>query len=271
MIVTDMHTHTTFSADGKSSIEEMLDKACALGVKHYGITEHFDYHHTGERGRYWTDAESYFKRARELQARYKDKIQLYVGAEIGHQNIPELLREVTEITEKYKPDFLINSVHFLTYDETEQGEAQDRYASYERYFKRVRESLEAPYPYQVVGHLSFCVRYAPYKERTFAYTEHQETLDGILKRIIELGKVLEINSKASASRFEGDPCVEFVPSKEILQRYYELGGRKISYGSDAHSTEEIVKGREAAVAALKQIGFEYLTLPVLGGEEKIPL
>ena len=271
MIITDMHTHTTFSGDGKSTIEEMLDRAVALGVQHYGITDHFDYDYTGVKGRYWTDAKAYFTRARELQEKYKDKLKIYVGAELGYQNIPQMLQEINEIVKEYKPDFLINSVHFLTFDKTELGEEQDRHSSYERYFSWIRNSLDAPYPYDIVGHLSFCVRYAPFKERTFSYAEHQETLDDILKKIIELGKVLEINSKASPARFDGDARIEFVPSQEILQRYYDLGGRKISYGSDAHFVADIVKGRETAIQALKEIGFEYLTLPVCGEEVRIPL
>ena len=271
MIITDMHTHTSFSGDGRATIEEMLDSAVALGVQHYGITDHFDYDYTGVKGRYWTDAKAYFTKARELQEKYKDKIKIYVGAELGYQNIPIMLEEIREIAEEYKPDFLINSVHFLRLDQTDLGEKMDRYNSYERYFAWIRESLDAPYPYQIVGHLSFCVRYAKYKERLFRYEEHQESLDGILKRIIELGKVVEINSSARPARFEGDPQIDFVPSKEILQRYYDLGGRKISYGSDAHCTEDIIKGRESAVQALKEIGFEYLILPVCGEEIKIPL
>ena len=43
MITADIHTHTTFSADGISGIKEMIEYAIQRKLEIYGISEHFNY------------------------------------------------------------------------------------------------------------------------------------------------------------------------------------------------------------------------------------
>ena len=62
-----------------------------------------------------------------------------------------------------------------------------------------------------------------------------------------------------------------LPAEPILERYYQLGGRKISYGSDAHFKARIGDKREEVVAMLKSIGFTYLTVPYRGEHIKVEL
>jgi len=62
-----------------------------------------------------------------------------------------------------------------------------------------------------------------------------------------------------------------LPAEPILRRYYELGGRKISFGSDAHLTERIGDKREEVMEMLKKIGFTYVTVPFRGEYIKIEL
>ena len=42
-MITDIHTHSTFSADGRSPLSDMLARAAQLGAAYYGVSEHFDY------------------------------------------------------------------------------------------------------------------------------------------------------------------------------------------------------------------------------------
>lgn len=50
-----------------------------------------------------------------------------------------------------------------------------------------------------------------------------------------------------------------IPDVDVLKRYYELGGRKISFGSDAHRTNSIAYNYDKIAAAMKEIGFEGFT------------
>ena len=86
-----------------------------------------------------------------------------------------------------------------------------------------------------------------------------------MKTVIAKDKILEVNS---ASKMRETMTL---PSENILQRYYELGGRKISFGSDAHFKERVADKREEVVDMLKRIGFTHITVPFRGEHIKVEL
>ena len=49
-IYADMHVHTTFSSDGKGSMDEMIQKALSLGLRHICFTEHNDFDYPRHEG-----------------------------------------------------------------------------------------------------------------------------------------------------------------------------------------------------------------------------
>ena len=47
-----------------------------------------------------------------------------------------------------------------------------------------------------------------------------------------------------------------MPGRELVQRYYDMGGYLVTLGSDAHAADKANKAFGEAVAMLKEIGFE---------------
>ena len=82
---------------------------------------------------------------------------------------------------------------------------------------------------------------------------------GILKRIIASDKTLEVNTNHGLN-----------PNAEILARYFELGGRNVSFGSDAHHGG-LCDGWDEAVKVLKDIGFSELSVFKRRKRESVPL
>ena len=264
---TDIHTHTKFSADGRSSIEEMVSAAMQKGLAWYGIAEHFNYDY--DRLHLAIDGEevppiderAYFTRARRLQRELKGKLHLLVGAEFGYDNANSTLQRYIETQEEFAPDFVVNSVHTCLgmdcyFPHYCNGKSKE-YA-YNAYLYRVLESLDAPYRYDIVAHIGYCSRNATYPDPKMRYEDYADVLDEILKRIVERGKILEVNSSAKTA---GSP---FIPDTDILERYFQLGGRMVSFASDAHDTSRVADRRDIVVAALKKVGFNYLTVPDKG-------
>ena len=263
MIRTDIHTHTKFSADGRNSIEEMIAAAMQKGLAWYGISEHFNYDydrlHLTIDGQEVPpiDERAYFTRARELQKQLRGKLHLLVGAEFGYDNANSTLQRYIETEQEYSPDFVVNSVHTCLgmdcyFPHYCVGKSKE-YA-YNAYLYRVLESLDAPYRYDIVAHVGYCSRNATYPDPKLRYEDYADVLDEILKRIIARGKILEVNSSAKTA---GSP---FIPDTDILERYFELGGRMVSFASDAHDTTRIADRRDIVVAALKKVGFTHLTI-----------
>ena len=80
---------------------------------------------------------------------------------------------------------------------------------------------------------------------------HADKIDTVLKIVIERKKALEINTSCLGSHYD-----ELMPNAPILERYYALGGRLVTIGSDSHIEENFAKGLEDAAKVLKQIGFD---------------
>lgn len=271
MILTDVHTHSTYSSDGISPLESMVKAAEAMGVEYYGVSEHFDYDYNAIglkiKGRpAFTDADGYFKEGRALQGRVG--MRLLLGCELGYTDDEKAQEQYARVIEIYKPDFVVNSVHTCDGNDCwfpEYFVGKDKHEAYSRYLRRVLQSLSVPYRYDIVAHLGYVSRNAPYADPKLRYSEYAELYDEILKGIISRGKILEVNT---SSRSAGS---EFLPDTDVLERYFKLGGRKVSYASDCHAVNRICDKRDVAVRALRDIGFGYITVPCKGEEIQVSL
>lgn len=265
---TDLHSHSDFSPDGTESLAVMLKRAEALRLSYYGISEHFDYDYVadgipfenGEPPRL-TDAETYFKTARALQK--GAKVRLLVGGEFGFTQNPKATEPYLRLIETYRPDFVINSVHTqgtFDYYDREAYASVPKQALYGEYLRLVLRSLDAPYTYDIVGHLGYCTRYVSYADPALRYADFREILDRIFDEIVARDKILEVNTSSPS----------FLPGRELLEAYFRRGGRKISFASDAHASARIAHGWEEVVPILKDIGFAGVTVPDRGEHVFLP-
>lgn len=88
-----MHIHTTFSPDGKSSMEEQCQKAIEIGMPIICFTDHVDYNSTEKNvGRIINKAitnfnvSEYFDEIRRLQNSYSS-IQILSGIEFSEPHL----------------------------------------------------------------------------------------------------------------------------------------------------------------------------------------
>lgn len=272
--IVDMHTHSAFSHDGRAELKDMLAAAQKMGVAFYGVSEHhdFDVHldlieNEDLRARLRAQGgEEYFHAARHLQEDYEGVMNVAIGAEFGFSDDESVKARYLAVYEKFRPDYVINSVH--TMDGKDFAYFQfdgDKKTVYSAYLSTIRRSLDAPYPYHIVGHIGYAARYVSFEDVAFDLQEFGEQLDDIFRVIIKKGKILEVNTASKKLKQRS------IPDKALLRRYYELGGRKICFGSDAHFPARIADKWEETVQTLKEIGFTYLTLPFRGEEVKIEI
>lgn len=276
-LLTDVHTHSTFSHDGKDSLESMLAAAAEKGLCFYGVSEHYDYDvYLGTGLKSWTDgnADEYFHTGRHLQEDYAGVLNVLIGYEYGYTDDPRGITEYANTSKKYQPDFVVNSVHCSRcgtdyYNKkpyyTADGKIRDKDEVYGEYLALIRRSLDVTYGYDIVGHIGYVTRYAPYTDRSLSMQKYQTQIDDILQTIIRKGKILEVNSSNKGG------VTPYLPQREIIERYFQLGGRAVSFASDAHFTSRIAEGREKIVEMLKEIGFTYITVPCRGKYIKVEI
>ena len=122
------------------------------------------------------------------------------------------------------------------------------------YFALVRNMIEAC-DIDVVCHLTCPLRYIILKYgRTVDTALFYPQIEDILKLIIKKELALEINTSGFSRN--GNAKSILMPSEDIIRMYFDLGGRKITLGSDAHSPERVANRFDDAAEILKRIGFK---------------
>lgn len=272
-MIIDLHTHTTFSHDGLDTPAEMAKAAHQKGFTFYGISDHFDYDYddaimTKEEFLQTRngDPDEYFHTLRHLQEDYEGAMNLFVGAEFGFAPDQKVQKKYLATYEKYRPDFVINSIHGIDgRDYCRTVITGTKEEVYKTYLSLVRQSLDVPYHYDIVGHIGYVARYVSFADASFSLAEFKDELDDIFLTVIRKNKILEVNTSTRQLKNRT------LPAEELLKRYYELGGRKISFGSDAHFTARLGDKWDETMEMLKRIGFTHFTVPCRGEHIEVEL
>lgn len=250
----DLHSHTKYSADSTEIPENHIDTAIKKGCNIFGFSEHLDYDYiVNNLDVIMTDVKAYYENTIRLKKIYSGRITLLCGIEFAFDKKAEPY--YIETDKKYNFDYIINSVHvaggldcyFQPY-----FEGKTKQNAYRQYLKQVLLSIDAAFDYQIIAHIGYVARNAPYENTNLNYNDHSKIIDDILKRIIERQKVLEVNTNVKTIKSL------YLPTFEIIKRYYEMGGRLITYGSDCHQSARICDKYDIVIDMLKSIGFNEL-------------
>ena len=114
MRLADMHIHTTFSPDGKSSMEEQCIKAIEIGIPIICFTDHVDFNSSEINvGRIINkastnfDVSEYFYEVNRLRRIY-NSIQILIGIEFSE---PHLFPTEFEDYSSMPFDYILGSIH----------------------------------------------------------------------------------------------------------------------------------------------------------------
>lgn len=254
MIRADYHLHSDFSSDSTAPMEDMIEKAIELGLTRICFTDHMDYDFPVTSGYTFVfDPEEYFLKLTRLKEQYEGKIKVLMGIELGLQ--PHLGEQFQKLADNYPFDFMIGSTHLVNRLDpylSEYWENRSKEEGVRAYFEEIIKNLKSNPCFLINGHLDYMIRYAPNTNKDFAYKDYAETIDTMLRSIIESGKGIEINT----SGFKYGLSVPH-PHTDILKRYKELGGELITIGSDAHKPEHLAFDFDRAENLLMDLGFHY--------------
>lgn len=106
-----MHMHTNFSHDSKSSPEEMIQGAIEKGLEVICFTDHFDKDNMSWGLEDIFDPEAYFQAMIPLREKYRGRIDVRIGVELGMQ--PHLAEFYNQFVRRYPFDFVIGSLHSI--------------------------------------------------------------------------------------------------------------------------------------------------------------
>ncbi len=257
MITYDIHVHSKYSTDSSCPLEQHIKKAAESGLKGICFTDHMDYDFPKEALQESTaeipfsfDTTAYQKEIAYL-AEKNPNLDLLTGVECGLQNTASVISKNQALVKDSQWDFIIGSLHLIDgkdpyYPEFWQNKNPEEQIRH--YFEVLYENIQVFHDFDALGHLDYMVRYAP-EEYMYNPSSFQSVIDKILLFIIEKDIALEINTSGyKTSRKTPNPHTD------IIKRYVELGGKKITIGSDAHSSEHLGYFFEETASLLKKIG-----------------
>ena len=255
MFYADYHTHSSFSTDSETPMEENIKAAIGLGMKEIAVTDHIDFDFPDPAWPFLFDYAPYRAEVERLRGIYGSQISILLGVELGLQR--HVYGEIDQFLKDNQFDFVIGSSHCvdqcdLCAPDFFVGKTKEE--AYEAYFEDVLYHVEHCPVFNVYGHIDFISRYGGYEDKTLSYAQYAPVLDNIFRALIAQGKGLEINT--SGFRYGLNRTH---PQVDLLKRYYELGGRILTVGSDAHKPEDIGADFAVAYELMKEVGFADVT------------
>ena len=256
-VITDMHTHSESSHDSVCRIEDMCLAQMERGTDIMAVTDHCDIFSFDDYDIY-TPIKKAYDTVMELRKKYDDKCHLLSGVEIGEGAwFPEQTQKLLQLVPY---DVVIGSSHCVKHKDITKAysgiqfiaEGIDPAAYFDDYLDELLAMLDQV-DFDILAHLTCPLRYITGRQKIAVdLTPYEEKINEILRRIIKSGIALEVNT--SSFGLMGD----FMPGREILQKYYDMGGYLITLGSDAHVTKDAAQYLDEAKALLREIGFKHV-------------
>ncbi len=259
----DNHMHSQYSCDipaGRgSSVRELCLSAIEKGLTGIAVTDHFDI--DAIRDGYFAplDHEAIFRDINEAKAEFEGKLKVLHGIELGQAT--HMPVEAREQLQSYPYDIVLGSVHavrgIVDFSETDiKSLTKNEYFDlWDKYISEMLDTIQWG-DFDVLTHITYPKRYYlanGITEFPDIKKNGREYFEPILKAVIESGITLECNT--SGLRQTMGECL---PNRDLLSFYYELGGRDISVGSDAHHAMHISANFAEATQMLRDIGFKYV-------------
>ncbi len=241
----DFHMHSRVSFDSKADPLDMLAAAERAGLREICFTDHMDFDPSG-------DADLAFRQEAYHQAYDalpESPVTVRLGMEFGM--LPDNRAVFLEEANKRPYDFIIGSVHFAGgldpyYPAYWQGRSQEQ--AYECYLQSILECLQTHRDFSVLGHLTYPTKAsANPSPKPYTMARYGDLAEEILRKLIDLGIGLEVNT--SGLRAGNEP----LPPLEFVRRYVELGGEILTIGSDAHVPQRVGQYIPQTLAALAKI------------------
>lgn len=270
MFKCDYHTHTYFSFDGEkiSSPDALCEAAISRGITDLAITDHFEANWRTENLSPPYPAKDAFDAVMAAKQKFKEKINLTYGIEIGQANqYPE---EVDKLLREFNFEFVIASIHnlrgspdFYYYDFSKIDSEDYLFGLFERNITELSEVLDVLKCADTIAHLTYMVGYLALSGKAYDFMRHRDSLEKLFKKMISKNVALEVNL---STLWKGLGFT--MPDKQILSLYRDCGGRLVTVGTDSHSPEHIGECVEESFSILKSIGLDNI-LVIRNGEKAV--
>ena len=273
MFLCDMHTHSKFSFDGDPCLspDAFCRAAIQKGITDIALTDHFEANYEttlDELPRTVIyDHEAACAEILEAKEKYKDKLNLIFGIEIGQAN--QATDKARELLAAHDYEFVIGSIHnlrgmrdfyYMNFDDVSDAQISQWINGY---FDELCEVVDVQPKIDTVAHITYIIRYLAFAGRSYDLTPHYENIAKLYNKIIARDIALEVNTSTIWKGLGFS-----LPDEKLLGLYRECGGRLITVGSDSHTAKNLADCVPQAFSMLKSCGFDSV-LTVRNGQKEL--
>ncbi len=253
----DAHVHTDLSPDSAVPVDVYAALAAELGIAELAITDHVDFDPRDPAYEY-TSFEDRERNVREAAERWAERgVTIVFGAELTYNTGWEA--DLRDHLARHRYDFIIGSVHDWPGSPYPRGKVRHWVE------RRSLDEAVAPYLDQVlaaaqsglfdsIGHLDVVKRYLHPHVLPADLSARPDLFEPILRALVDSGTALEVNTSGLRH-----PVRETYPPAATVERFRELGGRRVTAGSDAHRSDWLAWGLDEGYRILARAEFADLT------------
>ncbi len=244
--------HSSFSEDADDSPESICRRAIALGIPEIGFAEHWDVGPFETNPRYFKP-EPWYVELERLRSLFTGQLVIRAGIEIAEPHLYP--QETREVLQRVPFDYVIGSVHFVGKNFIFDGDYFRNHTAdeiYGSYFAELGWMIRTA-DIDIVAHFDIAARTGI---PVFGYdpARYEKMIRSVLKTCIERNLALDMN--ASGLR---KPSHNLMPDPLIIKWYVEMGGQRLTLGSDAHRLPEVGLHLNKAIEALRAVGISQVT------------
>jgi len=257
MEIFDTHVHSTYSPDGKQTPDQICQEAVEKKLTGIALTEHvnarnFDLQNTDQR------FQEMHRDLLRVQKEYEGRLKIFSGVEFG-----EFLEEPEKCQRIYDlgwHDVVLGSVHsicpgipgFTGYKVDKSVSDEDLRQLLLLYYQTMNNIIDQT-NFDILTHITLPLRYLHRKyNRPTSWTVVEKPIVEILKKVVDKDLALEINSNG----WTDEAGYHSLPEKDIVQIYYDFGGRRVTLGSDAHQCGSLARNFDDHVQLLRDVGLK---------------
>lgn len=254
----DLHNHTFLCNHANGTALEYAQKACDLGCKFYGFSDHAPMNFDEKYRMSFNQMQQYKQMIDKVKDNFKGKMEVLFGYEVDFMRNNALMDERVL---NAKCDFLIGSVHFLDgwgFDNPEfiaKYKDMDIDLVYEKYFEAIENMIKSS-KFNIVGHLDLI--------KVFNFRPNKDICQiakNAINAIKKSNMVVELNTAGLRK-----PVKEIYPSPDLLSMIAERD-IQITFSSDAHEVSQVGQNMQNAIDLARKFG--YTKAVVFKEKEKI--
>ena len=245
--------HSNFSCDCKAAMADMCQAAVDHKVPEIGFTEHYDLT-PGEDCPDWFKLEPWAAELARVREQFRGQLIVRAGIELGEPHLFQA--ECAAMLQRYPFDYALGSVHWVGAESIFDKNYFRRPAreAFRLFFEELERMTRAG-GFDILCHFDVPVRVGFSVYGYYDPKEHADSIRPVLKNVVEQGIALDINTKGLDI-----PANVLTPGLDILRWYVELGGERVTFGSDAHRPVRVGDDIDVAIDVARAAGLKYVTM-----------